>query len=99
MIEILGHRLGGEGCVQSHRPHLAGRAITAGTMIIISYILWVAPRTLGRQHANRLPGQPARLVAITTVLGPFPRLLIMIGNAVTLAKIRRRPVRHRGRAA
>jgi CBS domain containing-hemolysin-like protein len=69
------------------RTWLAG-AITAGTMIIISYIFWgVAPRTLGRQHANRVACAAAGpLVAITTVLGPFPRLLIMIGNAVTPGK-------------
>jgi CBS domain containing-hemolysin-like protein len=66
---------------------LAG-AITAGTMIIISYVFWgVAPRTLGRQHANRVACAAAGpLVAITTVLGPFPRLLILIGNAVTPGK-------------
>jgi CBS domain containing-hemolysin-like protein len=57
-------------------------------MIIISYVFWgVAPRTLGRQHANRVACAAAGpLVAITTVLGPFPRLLIMIGNALTPGK-------------
>ena len=60
-------------------------AVTAGIMIIVSYIAWgVAPRTLGRQHADRVACAAAGpLVAITTVLGPFPRLLIMIGNALT----------------
>jgi CBS domain containing-hemolysin-like protein len=59
--------------------------ITAGSMIIVSYIFWgVAPRTLGRQHANRVACAFAGpLVLVTTVLGPFPRLLIMIGNALT----------------
>jgi CBS domain containing-hemolysin-like protein len=39
---------------------------------------------LGRQHADRVACAAAGpLVAITTVLGPFPRLLIMIGNALT----------------
>jgi CBS domain containing-hemolysin-like protein len=59
--------------------------ITAGSMIVVSYVLWgVAPRTLGRQHANRVSCAVAGpLVALTTVLGPFPRLLIMIGNALT----------------
>jgi CBS domain containing-hemolysin-like protein len=70
-----------------HATWMAG-AITAGTMIIISYVFWgVAPRTLGRQHANRVACAAAGpLVAITTVLGPFPRLLILIGNAVTPGK-------------
>ena len=59
--------------------------ITAGSMIVISYIFWgVAPRTLGRQHANKIACAAAGpLVAFTRVLGPIPRLLIMIGNALT----------------
>ena len=63
-------------------------AITAGSMIIVSYVFWgVAPRTLGRQHADRVACAFAGpIVAITTVLGPFPRLLIMIGNALTPGK-------------
>ena len=62
--------------------------ITAGSMIGVSYILWgVAPRTLGRQHSDRVACAAAGpLVAITTVLGPFPRLLILIGNALTPGK-------------
>ena len=63
-------------------------AITAGAMTVVSYIFWgVAPRTLGRQHAQRVACAFAGpLVAVTTVLGPFPRLLIMIGNALTPGK-------------
>ena len=59
--------------------------ITAGIMIVISYVFWgVAPRTLGRQHSDKVACAVAgSLVAVTTVLGPFPRLLIMIGNALT----------------
>ncbi len=62
--------------------------ITAGSMIVVSYIGWgVAPRTLGRQHPDRvacLASGP--LVALAAVLGPIPRLLIMIGNALTPGK-------------
>jgi len=63
-------------------------AITAGAMTVVSYIFWgVAPRTLGRQHAERVACALAGpLVAVTTVLGPFPRLLILIGNALTPGK-------------
>ena len=72
---------------QMERVWLAG-LITAGSMFIISYIFWgVAPRTLGRQHADRVACASAGpLFAITTVLGPFPRLLILIGNALTPGK-------------
>ena len=63
-------------------------AITAGVMTVVSYIFWgVAPRTLGRQHAERVACALAGpLVAVTTVLGPFPRLLILVGNALTPGK-------------
>ena len=63
-------------------------AVIAGVMTVVSYIVWgVAPRTLGRQHAERVSCALAGpLVAVTTVLGPFPRLLIMIGNALTPGK-------------
>lgn len=59
--------------------------LTAGIMIAISYIWWgVAPRTFGRQQADRVAGLVAGpLVKITTVLGPLPKLLIVIGNALT----------------
>src|SRR3954452_20262901 len=65
-----------------------GGAIAAGVMIVVSFIFWgVAPRTLGRQHADAVSlaaAGPLRLLA--TVLGPLTRLLIMIGNAITPGK-------------
>jgi CBS domain containing-hemolysin-like protein len=63
-------------------------AIAAGAMIVVSFIFWgVAPRTLGRQHADAVSLAAAGpLGLLTTVLGPLPRLLIMIGNALTPGK-------------
>ncbi len=62
--------------------------ITAGPMIVVSYVLWgVAPRTLGQQHHDKVACAVAGpLVMLTTVLGPLPRLLILIGNALTPGK-------------
>ena len=62
--------------------------ITAGSMIVISYVFWgVAPRTIGQQHHDRVACAAAGpLVLLTTVLGPLPRLLILIGNALTPGK-------------
>ena len=62
--------------------------ITAGSMIVVSYVFWgVAPRTLGQQHHDRIACALAGpLVLLTTVLGPFPRLLILVGNALTPGK-------------
>nr|WP_156612133.1 hemolysin family protein [Auraticoccus cholistanensis] len=59
--------------------------VAAGSMIVVSFLLWgVAPRTLGRQHADRVACAAAGpLGALTSVLGPVPQLLILIGNALT----------------
>ncbi len=54
-------------------------------MLVVSFVvIGVAPRTLGRQHSERvalLSSGP--LIAATRVLGPVPRLLIVVGNALT----------------
>ena len=65
-----------------------GVLISAGSMIVISYVLWgVAPRTLGRQHHDRVACLFAGpLVGLTRVLGPLSQLLILIGNALTPGK-------------
>ncbi|PKQ30692.1 MAG: hypothetical protein CVT62_12125 [Actinobacteria bacterium HGW-Actinobacteria-2] len=58
------------------------------TMVLVSFIgLGVAPRTLGRQHADRVALAAAGPVgALTTVLGPVSQLMILIGNALTPGK-------------
>ena len=63
-------------------------AVAAGIMIVVSFIFWgVAPRTLGRQHADAVSLAAAGpLSLLATVLGPLTRLLIMIGNALTPGK-------------
>ncbi|MCW2608645.1 MAG: Hemolysin containing domain-like protein [Frankiales bacterium] len=63
-------------------------ALAVGVMVLVSYVLiGVAPRTLGRQHAERIAlfGAPVAL-ALTRVFGPLPRLLILLGNALTPGK-------------
>ncbi len=57
----------------------------AASMIVVSYIaVGVGPRTIGRQHAERVALMTSRpIAALTAVLGPIPQLLIMIGNAIT----------------
>jgi magnesium and cobalt exporter, CNNM family len=66
-------------------PTWAQILLAAGGMLVVSYVVvGVAPRTLGRQHSDRVALATARpLAAITSVLGPVPQLLIMLGNALT----------------
>ncbi|QIK77392.1 hemolysin family protein [Nocardioides piscis] len=56
-----------------------------GSMLVISFVaIGVAPRTLGRQHdASVALISAAPLSFVTSILGPLPRLLILLGNAIT----------------
>jgi CBS domain containing-hemolysin-like protein len=58
---------------------------TIGVMLVVSFVaIGVAPRTLGRQHNERVAlWSAAPLAWVTSVLGPIPRLLILLGNALT----------------
>lgn len=57
-------------------------------MSVVSYVaIGVGPRTLGRQNSERVALLSAGLlIAITRILGPVPRVLIAIGNALTPGK-------------
>jgi CBS domain containing-hemolysin-like protein len=61
---------------------------TIGVMLVISFVaIGVAPRTVGRQHSERVALISAGPIAtVTAVLGPIPRLLILLGNALTPGK-------------
>ena len=54
-------------------------------MLVVSFVvIGVAPRTLGRQHSERVAlFSAAPLTFVTKILGPFPRVLIVLGNAIT----------------
>ncbi|RAY12060.1 hypothetical protein DPM19_27345 [Actinomadura craniellae] len=60
----------------------------AVVMILVSYVaVGVAPRTLGRQHADHIAlAGSAVMLPVTRVFGPLPRLLILLGNALTPGK-------------
>jgi CBS domain containing-hemolysin-like protein len=57
----------------------------AGTMAALSFVVvGVGPRTLGHQHADALGLVAAPVVsALSRVLGPLTRLLVLIGNVLT----------------
>ncbi|MBZ5733401.1 hemolysin family protein [Nocardioides sp. TRM66260-LWL] len=54
-------------------------------MLVVSFtVIGVGPRTLGRQNSETVGLLAAGpLMALTGVLGPLPRLLIVLGNALT----------------
>ncbi|MGZ4453688.1 MAG: hemolysin family protein [Nocardioides sp.] len=58
---------------------------TLAVMLVISFVaIGVAPRTVGRQHSERVALLSAGpLIIATKVLGPLPQLLILVGNALT----------------
>ena len=72
-----------------HGWSVGGALLTAlAIMVVVSYVaLGVAPRTLGRQHADRIALHSAGLIrGLATILGPITALLIVLGNALTPGK-------------
>ncbi|MEV0969313.1 hemolysin family protein [Microtetraspora glauca] len=63
-------------------------AAAAIVMVLVSYVIvGVSPRTLGRQHADRVALASAPVVyGLTRIFGPLPKLLILLGNALTPGK-------------
>ncbi len=58
---------------------------TTLVMLAVSFVfVGVAPRTVGRQHSERVALISAGpLIAVTKVFGPLAQLLILFGNAIT----------------
>jgi CBS domain containing-hemolysin-like protein len=63
-------------------------ALAVAIMTVVSYVfIGVAPRTIGRQQAEGVALRGSGLVlALTRLFGPVPRLLILLGNALTPGK-------------
>ena len=63
-------------------------AVSVAVMLVVSFVvIGVGPRTLGRQHSERIAlGSAGVVIAVTRVLGPIPQLLITVGNALTPGK-------------
>ncbi|MFL6090494.1 MAG: hemolysin family protein [Aeromicrobium sp.] len=60
-------------------------SIAVLTMSVISYVMiGVGPRTVGRQRAESIAlASAAPVIAVEWLLGPIPKLLIALGNALT----------------
>ncbi len=62
--------------------------VAVAIMTVVSFVLiGVGPRTLGRQHAESIALRSTLpVIGLTGLLGPLPKLLIQLGNAVTPGK-------------
>jgi CBS domain containing-hemolysin-like protein len=59
--------------------------LAGGVMTVVDYVVvGVGARTLGRQHPTTVAVRTAPLaLALTRLVGPVPRVLILVGNALT----------------
>jgi CBS domain containing-hemolysin-like protein len=59
--------------------------VAAGIMMLVSYVaIGVGPQTLGRQRNEVVAlGAAGPVLKLTALLGPIPKLLILLGNALT----------------
>ncbi|MFE0457653.1 hemolysin family protein [Kitasatospora sp. NPDC058965] len=59
-----------------------------GVMVLVSFVaVGVSPRTIGRQHPlTTSTAASFVLLPLARILGPIPRLLILLGNALTPGK-------------
>jgi CBS domain containing-hemolysin-like protein len=72
-------------CTHWFSSDWAAVLVAVAAMTVAAYVLiGVAPRTVGLQHADSVSLATAGLaVALNRLLGPVPRLLILLGNALT----------------
>ncbi|NYI06678.1 hemolysin family protein [Allostreptomyces psammosilenae] len=75
-------------CVGGVRPLWRGGLLAVLITVLVSYVaIGVSPRTVGRQHPLSVSiAAAAVLVPLARVLGPLPKLLIVLGNALTPGK-------------
>jgi CBS domain containing-hemolysin-like protein len=85
MLDLFVARGGAESGPETNRDRWLAILASLAIMLVVSFVvIGVAPRTIGRQHSERIALLSAGpLIAFTKVLGPLPRLLIVIGNAIT----------------
>ncbi|WP_114906065.1 hemolysin family protein [Ornithinimicrobium murale] len=65
--------------------HWRTALIAVGIMTVISFVVvGVSPRTLGRQHVEKVALMSAPVIRVLRVLlGPLAKVLVLFGNAVT----------------
>ncbi|HET6815697.1 MAG TPA: hemolysin family protein [Mycobacteriales bacterium] len=85
LSELLATTMVAVVCQRALDRTAAAIALAAGVMTVADYVVvGVGARTLGRQHPAAVARRTAGLaLVLTKVLGPLPRLLILLGNALT----------------
>ncbi|MCD0482681.1 hemolysin family protein [Streptacidiphilus sp. ASG 303] len=75
-------------CVRGFASTWVAVLVAIGVMVLVSFVMvGVSPRTIGRQHPlNTATAASVVLLPLARVLGPIPRLLILLGNALTPGK-------------
>ncbi|MBF9070300.1 hemolysin family protein [Streptacidiphilus fuscans] len=75
-------------CVRGFHHTWQAVLVSIGAMVLVSYVaVGVSPRTIGRQHPlNSATAASYVLLPLARVMGPIPRLLILLGNALTPGK-------------
>ncbi|WP_199548251.1 hemolysin family protein [Streptomyces sp. N35] len=75
-------------CLREFDATWQALAVAIGVMVLVSYVaVGVSPRTIGRQHPlNTATASAYVLLPLARIMGPIPRLLILIGNALTPGK-------------
>ena len=75
-------------CLRAFDATWQALAVAIAVMVVVSFVaVGVSPRTIGIQHPTATATAAAYvLVPLARVLGPVPRLLIFLGNALTPGK-------------
>ncbi|GAA2826317.1 hemolysin family protein [Kitasatospora sp. CM 4170] len=75
-------------CVRNLDETWQAVLLAFGVMVLVSFVaVGVSPRTIGRQHPlTTATAASFVLLPLAAVLGPIPKLLILLGNALTPGK-------------
>ena len=86
MLDVVARARGVTGVSTSDR-WLALLGSTLVMLMISFVVIGVGPRTIGRQHSQRVALATAGFLTVAArVLGPLTQVLIMLGNAITPGK-------------
>lgn len=85
VCEVLATVLVAEVLLPKFDQRWVGVLVAVLVMVVVEFtVIGVGPRTIGRQHAQRIALVTAGpIMLFTRVLGPLPQLLIIVGNIFT----------------